>query len=107
MTKPSITDHAAQVLAAGRRLFRERVLDGAALEAAGFDLNHGGACPRGDTRPLPLILAAARAPGWGEQPVDLRILEFCDSTWGAGQWRRGERPPHSHERFGGDAKLDA
>jgi hypothetical protein len=94
-------------LDATRRLFVEQSLDAKTLRAVGLEINHGAShLTVGDHRLLGLILQAGRDPRCGSEPVDVKIVDFLDGSYGKRRWQH-ERPPHPWERHGGDAELDA
>lgn len=100
-------DRPALALMLARMLWKDGYLTAGAFKA--FETDWGPACPDtlsvGDHRLLELVVAAGRAPGFGEELGDDKIKTFLDGTYGIGRWQR-ERSPHPWEVGGGDSELD-
>jgi hypothetical protein len=106
MTKATAgATRATMVLTHVRRLFTDRVLDGAALRELGVDFNHGGSLPLGDHRLLGVIREAGRAPDCGAAPIDVKIRAFLDGAYGWGRWEQ-DRPLYPWERPSSDPELE-
>lgn len=102
-TKSGTNGREAKVQGAIRGLFRDSVLPGDTARKLGVvttadSLSFGHEL-------APLVREAGRAPGFGSDPIDeAKIRPYLIATFGAG-WRH-DRPPHKHERGGGDPRLD-
>jgi hypothetical protein len=95
---------AEQVLAAVRQLRRDGFLRRTALRELGIE-SAADALSFGDHRLVRLVVEAGRARGFGGDPIDVKLVEYLDGTFGAGRWQR-DRDPWPWEQGAGDEQLD-
>src|SRR5690348_10955571 len=91
-TKSGATNgRATRVLEAVRGLWRDGSIGRADLDKLGVETRADTLC-LGDHRLAALVREAGRAPGFGDKPIDERILLYLDGTYGFGRWQRDRDP---------------